>query len=194
MLAENTLVILKPDTLYRGLVGVAFQRLEQVGLKMVACKMMYPDMAILDKMYNIDNTEWVDMLGVKTLETFEKFSIDPIKQTGTADPHELGVSIIKHLKEYMQMGPLIATVWEGIEAVFAARKVRGSTTPITADIGSMIGDFSHLSQMSTTAKGKAIQNLMHTSATSEEAKDEIEIWFGKDFTPMNYERTDEIFF
>jgi len=40
MLGERTLVLFKPDALKRGLVGPIFQRFEQTGLKIVACKMV----------------------------------------------------------------------------------------------------------------------------------------------------------
>ena len=48
---ERTLVILKPDSIQRGLVGTIIQRFEQKGLKLVAVKMMNLNTDILDKHY-----------------------------------------------------------------------------------------------------------------------------------------------
>ncbi len=39
---EQTLIILKPDTIQRGLVGEVVGRFEKVGLKIVGCKMLAP--------------------------------------------------------------------------------------------------------------------------------------------------------
>ena len=48
---ERTLVILKPGTLQRGLVGEVISRFEKRGLKLVALKMKQLDQAILDVHY-----------------------------------------------------------------------------------------------------------------------------------------------
>jgi len=37
---EQTLVVLKPDAVQRGLIGEIIKRFERVGLKMVACKLI----------------------------------------------------------------------------------------------------------------------------------------------------------
>ncbi len=49
---ERTLVILKPDSLQRGLVGQIIQRFEQKGLKLVALKMKALNQAVLEKHYS----------------------------------------------------------------------------------------------------------------------------------------------
>lgn len=48
---ERTLVILKPDALQRNLVGEILARFERKGLKIVGCKMMRMDDAILAEHY-----------------------------------------------------------------------------------------------------------------------------------------------
>ena len=48
---ERTLIILKPDTIQRGLVGQITQRLEQKGLKLIGLKMIRLDSAILKAHY-----------------------------------------------------------------------------------------------------------------------------------------------
>ena len=49
---ERTLVILKPGTLQRGLVGEVISRFEKRGLKLVAMKMKQLDSGILDEHYS----------------------------------------------------------------------------------------------------------------------------------------------
>jgi len=48
---ERTLVLVKPDGIQRGLVGKIITRLEEKGLKMVGCKMMTLDEALLREHY-----------------------------------------------------------------------------------------------------------------------------------------------
>lgn len=191
---EDTLVILKPDALSRGLVGIIIGRLENVGLKMVACKMVRADKAVIKKMYNIDNDEWVNMLGEKTLSTYKEYGLSAKELLGTDDTHKLGLEIARTLREYMEEGPVIAMVWEGVKAVTVVRKLRGSTTPLTAEIGSLLGDYSHDSQISAPFKGRSLRNLAHASGSVEEANEEIELWFGKNFKPAEYDRTDALYF
>lgn len=51
MAMERTLVLIKPDGVQRGLVGEIVSRFEKKGLKMVACKMMRLDEAVLREHY-----------------------------------------------------------------------------------------------------------------------------------------------
>ncbi|QQR55652.1 nucleoside-diphosphate kinase [Candidatus Peregrinibacteria bacterium] len=48
---ERTLVLIKPDGVQRGLVGEIVSRFEKKGLKMVACKMMKLEEAVLREHY-----------------------------------------------------------------------------------------------------------------------------------------------
>lgn len=48
---ERTLVLIKPDGVQRGLVGEITSRFERKGLKMVGCKMMTLDEAVLREHY-----------------------------------------------------------------------------------------------------------------------------------------------
>ncbi len=48
---ERTLVLIKPDGVQRGLVGEIMSRFERKGLKMVGCKMMSLDEAVLREHY-----------------------------------------------------------------------------------------------------------------------------------------------
>lgn len=48
---EKTLVLIKPDAIQRGLIGEITSRFERKGLKLVGCKMMSLDEAILREHY-----------------------------------------------------------------------------------------------------------------------------------------------
>jgi len=64
-------------------------------------------------------------------------------------------------------GPLVAAVFEGVEAVSAARQLIGATNPIDAAPGSIRGDYAV----------EVTFNLVHGSDSDESAAREIEIWF-----------------
>ena len=49
---EKTLVLLKPDTIRKGICGEALQRFEKAGYKILGCKMMQLDEALLKEHYS----------------------------------------------------------------------------------------------------------------------------------------------
>lgn len=190
---EQTLVIIKPDGLKRGLVGEIVTRFENVGLKLVSARMVRATRGLLEKHYPADR-KYKTNLGKKTLELYKRYQYDPKQILGTDDPYEIGSDVYEKLMDYMTSGPVVLLVWEGIGAVRLVRKLVGSTTPLDAEVGTIRGDLSHDSQLSAPLKGRALNTLVHASGTEEEAKKEIDLWFGKDFRAKEYIRVDEDFF
>jgi nucleoside-diphosphate kinase len=84
------------------------------------------------------------------------------------------------MAEFMQSGPVIAVVLEGVEAVACARKLVGPTYPDQALPGTVRGDFAHMSRAYANARSIAVANLVHASGNVEEAAHEIDVWFAKD--------------
>jgi nucleoside-diphosphate kinase len=73
----------------------------------------------------------------------------------------------KGLVEFITSGPVVAMVWEGEGVVAAARKMIGSTNPLTAEPGTIRGDF-----------GVNIgRNIIHGSDAPETAQQEVSLWF-----------------
>lgn len=71
------------------------------------------------------------------------------------------------LVDFITSGPVAAMVWEGDGVVAAARKLIGATNPLTAEPGTIRGDF-----------GVNIgRNLIHGSDAVETAQKEIALWF-----------------
>ncbi|MDF5720498.1 MAG: nucleoside-diphosphate kinase [Rhizonema sp. PD37] len=71
------------------------------------------------------------------------------------------------LVEFITSGPVVAMVWEGDGVVTTARKMIGATNPLTAELGTIRGDF-----------GINIgRNLIHGSDAIETAQREIALWF-----------------
>jgi len=71
------------------------------------------------------------------------------------------------LVEFITRGSLVAAVFEGRDAVAAARQVIGATNPLEAAPGSIRGDFAL----------EVTFNLVHGSDSDESAEREIALWF-----------------
>jgi len=91
-----------------------------------------------------------------------------------------GKSVYDVTAEYVQRGPVLAMVLEGVEAVANVRKLVGVTYPNQAAPGTIRGDFAHMSKAYTDAQHKGIVNLVHASGNADEAKYEVDLWFGTD--------------
>jgi nucleoside-diphosphate kinase len=79
-------------------------------------------------------------------------------------------SFFGEIKSYIAWTPIVAMVWEGLEAIPAVRKIVGITKAREAEAGSIRGDFG----MSGS------QNLIHASDSEEAAKKEIGLVFKED--------------
>ena len=89
-----------------------------------------------------------------------------------------GAGVYNATAAFMQTGPVLAFVLEGIDAVKTVRKIVGSTYPNEAAPGTIRGDFAHQTKGYATGKGIAVANLVHASGNVDEAKQEVALWFG----------------
>ena len=149
---EQTLVVLKPDTVQRALVGEIITRFERAGLKIVAMKMVAPDEEHFHKHYE----------GISGL----------ISRWG----EEIYHITLSHMTE----GPVIAMVLEGVEAVGHVRKMVGSTDPKDSAPGTIRGDYTHVTRGFTNERGGTLPNILHASGDTTEAAKEIALWFDDD--------------
>ncbi len=71
------------------------------------------------------------------------------------------------LIQFITSGPVVAMVWEGEGVVASARKIIGATNPLSAEPGTIRGDY-----------GISVgRNLIHGSDAIETAENEISLWF-----------------
>lgn len=187
---EQTLVIFKPDAVARGLVGEITARFERVGLKIVAMQMLQASKELANKHYPVTRTEFIDGMGGKTLENYEKLGIDAKTEFGTADAHEIGLKIREWLVDMITAGPVIAMVLSGPHAVELVRKMVGHTLPLMSAPGTIRGDYSYDSSYLANTGHRPIKNLLHASGTLDEARYEISLWFSADRV-MAYTRVEE---
>ncbi len=185
---ERTFVMIKPDGVERGLIGEIVGRFERRGLKIVAMKMMKPSVEHVDLHYPKDE-EWIHRLGGKGFKVFEEYGLDPKEHMGTSDQLEAGKMVRQWLIEYIADAPVVAMVVEGIHAIDMARKIVGSTLPSKAEIGTIRGDYSVDSPAAANLSGRSVKNLIHSSETPDETKNEIAHWFSEEEI-HDYERAD----
>ncbi len=173
---ERTFMMVKPDGIRRGLAGEIMRRVEQRGLKIVACALITMKRAEADKHYPKD-AKWIRRIGEKTMSTYAKYGIDPKKEIGTDDVEKIGRIVREWLLDFMSSGPVMKIAVEGAHAIDMVRKLCGATIPLNAELGSIRGDFSADSPIAANSDKRAIHNLVHASETAEEAEHEIALWF-----------------
>jgi len=159
---ERTLIILKPDTIQRGLVGEIITRFERAGLKIVAMKMIAPDELHFHKHYE----------GISSIIS------------------RWGQDVYDVLLHHMQETPVIAFVLEGVEAVSYVRKLVGTTDPKESPAGTIRGDYTHITRAFTNpvdAPWSTMPNILHASGDSDEAAKEIALWFSQDEIYADYD-------
>ncbi len=150
---QQTLVILKPDTMGRTIVGEIISRFERAGLHLVAMKMVQATREQLEWHY--------EGIGKLASRKWQK--------------------VLDIVVDMMQSSPVIAMVREGVEVVDFVRKIVGSTEPKSAAPGTIRGDYAHMSYWYLDNNPNAnLYNLIHASADLDEAKLEIPHWFSKE--------------
>lgn len=143
---QQTLILIKPDGVQRGLTGEIIKRFEQRGLKIVGLKMVNVQKNLAEQHY--------------TKEIEEKH----------------GKSVREYLINYITSGPVIAMIIQGSSAIATVRKIVGTTYPGDAPIGTIRGDFCHVSK-EYVKKYQQGKNLIHASANEGDAKKEMALWF-----------------
>ena len=146
---ERTLIVFKPDSVQRGIVGEVLSRFEKMGLKIIGMKMVNPD-----EQHYYHHYETIGKMVTRRGEP--QFRV------------QLGA---------MQEGPVIATVLEGIEAVAVVRKMVGATNTKEAVPGTIRGDYAHASLDYVNENGVALPTILHASGDAAEAGLEIAHWF-----------------
>lgn len=142
---EQTIVLVKPDGVQRGLIGEIIHRFERKGLHLVALKMVNMTSDILEQWY----------------------------------AHHKDKPFFPSLKNYMQSYPLVAMIWEGIDAAATVRSLIGITKAREAQPGTIRGDFGMSQQY----------NLIHASESNDAAQKEIGLLF-KEEEIFSWEKMD----
>src|SRR2546425_16335 len=139
---ERTLVVIKPDGVKRGLVDEIISRFEKSGLKIISRKNLTVDKNFAEKHYAATDEQLIGM-GARTVQEAETTSkVEETKKVfGTIDPKKIGMMLREFLIDYIAMGPVVALVIGGEDAIKKAREIIGNTDPKKATKGTLRGDF-----------------------------------------------------
>lgn len=173
MKKEKTFVIIKPDGVQRSMMGEIVKRIERVGLKFVAMKLLLPTAEQGWEHYNKDE-KWFLEKGERILNDRKEKGLSIDK-----DAIGYGKEIVEHNVNFMKSGPVLAMVIEGNQAVGIVKKLVGGTEPLTCDVGTIRGDLTVDSYLLAGIDGRAVRNLIHCSDAVESAQREIKIWFNE---------------
>lgn len=188
---EQTFVMLKPDMVSRGIVGRVFQRFEEMGMKLVAARMISASKEQAYKHYP-RRKEWFVEIGNKSMKVYKNDKKAIKKDYGTCNLEEIGKIVHKNLIKYITFSPIIISVWEGNHAIERVRKLIGYAVPTFAEVGTLRERYQIDTQPLAIKSGRiAHRTLIHASDSKGEARREIKIWFGKKFKDLSkYERID----
>jgi nucleoside-diphosphate kinase len=173
MIKEQTLVIIKPDAVQRGLIGDIISRIERTGLKITALKLIVASEDVLWQHYNKDDA-WFIAKGTIAIESRKAQGL-PIEKEAI----EYGKDILRANIEFMTSGPVIAFVVQGNQSVGVVKKLVGGTEPLTSDVGTIRGDYTVDTYSLANSSSRAVRNLLHCSDKVEEAEREIQLWFSE---------------
>lgn len=168
---QRSLVLIKPDGVQRSLVGEIVQRLERVGLKITAMKLVVATRKQVIEHYHKDDA-WFLKKGTGIVESRKQHNL-PVEK----EPIEYGRDIIEQNVAFMISGPILAFIVQGNEAPAVVKKIVGGTEPTTSDVGTIRGDYTLDSYDHASFSSRAVRNLMHCSESVEEAEREIGVWF-----------------
>lgn len=187
---EQSVVLVKPDGVKRGLVGEIISRFEKAGIKIVAMKMVHIDKEFAIKHYGF-NTEWFENVGKKVKEFYKEKGFDPGEDIMEMENKKIGKMVQGWNVNYLTEGPVVAMLLEAPGVIEIVRKIVGSTYPQTAPPGTIRGDFSYDSPLLSNLKRRSVYNLIHASGGPEEAEFEKQLWFKKDEI-HSYKRVEEL--
>lgn len=150
---ERTLVLIKPDALYKSLTGSILTSLSEARLKIVGAKIVKVSQELAEKHYcdlkcNLSNKFGEDK-GCKIYE-----------------------GVLDYLKGKYHTDRVFALVYAGEDAVKKIRELAGETNPEKASPNSIRGKYGRIN-----SQIDVLENVIHCSDSIESAKREIELWF-----------------
>lgn len=169
-MTQRTLIIIKPDGVAGGFTDEIIRRYEQAGLRLVKKKdFERAPLDIVEKHYPMD-PDYLRSIGEKTIAAGQ----------AVTSAEDQGRKVVGWLRKFITSGPVVVMVLEGEDGVALARKTTGFTDPSTAEAGTIRGDLGTDNILDANRDGRPVYNLIHASGSEEEAKKEIELWFGSE--------------
>ena len=153
---ERTLVLIKPDGLYKSLTGNIITTLSETKLRIVGAKVVKVSKELAEKHYS-------------------ELKQNLIRKFGEEKGNEIFESTLQYIQGKHHTDRVLALVYSGEDAVKKVREIAGETNPERASPTSIRGKYGRIH-----SETKVFENVMHCSDTPENAEREISLWFKED--------------
>ncbi|MFA5071395.1 MAG: nucleoside-diphosphate kinase [Candidatus Pacearchaeota archaeon] len=153
---ERTLVLIKPDGLYKSLTGNIITTLSETKLRIVGAKVVKVSKELAEKHYS-------------------ELKQNLIRKFGEEKGNEIFESTLQYIQGKHHTDRVLALVYEGEDAVKKVREIAGETNPERASPTSIRGKYGRIH-----SETKVFENVIHCSDTPENAEREISLWFKED--------------
>lgn len=169
---QQTLVLIKPDAVKRHLIGEIIKRFEDGGLEVEAVEMVQATQEIIDKHYPLNDRDYILSLGHVDIGGLTGEDLEKLYQKN--------YKIVQALQEYVMEEPLVKMILSGPgNTIEKVRQIVGKTDPGVSPKGTIRGDLGIDSFAVSDKENRSVRNLVHASGNPEEAKREINLWFGR---------------
>jgi len=150
---ERTLVLIKPDGLYKSLTGNILTTFSEARLKIVAAKVVKVSRDLAEQHYGRLRSELITKFG-----------------------EEKGIKVYENTMNYIQgkfhTDRVLALVYKGEDAIKKIRALAGATNPEKAEPHTIRGKYGRIQ-----SETNVFETAVHCSDTLENAKREIDLWF-----------------
>ena len=174
---QETLVVIKNDSIKRRLVGEIIRIFEKAGLDIVGLKMTIPSGKIT-KYHYPGLKEWRTKVGEETIKYIQQRT-ELSKVFDTTDPYEIGTKVYEWSKKQLSSGKVIVIVPRGPDSIQKVKDLVGPTYPSKAIAGTIRGSYATDTVFWSGVEKRALHNVVHRSSSIDEANREIPLWFEK---------------
>lgn len=153
MVAQQCLVLIKPDGLVKSLTGNIISALSETKLKIIGAKIVKVPRELAEKHYH-------------------QLKDEKIKEYGLEGGTKIYEDVLRYLQGHFHTDRVFALVYHGENAIEKIRALAGSTNPEKADFTTIRGKYGRIN-----SKTGVFENVVHVSDSDASAKREIQLWF-----------------
>jgi nucleoside-diphosphate kinase len=156
MVAQQCLVIIKPDGLIKSLTGNIITVLSETKLKIVGARVLKVSREMAEKHYSNLKEEQIAKKGLeKGTQIFE--------------------NTVNYIMGKFHTDRVMVLVYHGEESIKKIREIAGKTNPEEAEPITIRGKYGRIN-----SKTGVFENVLHASDSEESAEREIKLWFTPD--------------
>lgn len=173
---EQTVVMLKPQVISRGLVGKVITKFEMAGIHLDQLKVAKANRNKLEKFY-VKDPNWMIGVGQRIIDEFKQSGLNVEDYLHTSSALTIGEMVYYWNIKAIEGGEIIGLLLSGPHAIERVKQIVGATEPIRADRGTIRGDWCTDSVIYSTSHKRGIFNLVHRSSNPQEVQREKKVLF-----------------